>query len=482
MNNSLGLMAVCCVLAWAAAGCGDDSRPRDTGVIVLPEAGTDGYVPPVDAPGTDAPVVTGCRVGIACTPDRGCPSGECEPEYNFSYGGAEDPITGHPDGMDTTIPGAYFVGGYCTPSPLALESNPAACDRLDETSCGDCAQCEAIGQQMGEYLVMCFRSCSPSITEQTCAQPTQECILSSDFCFDGCTSDDECAIYRPDTNMNGEIDYYDAAMNPMGDHLVYDAAGDWTCNMTTRHCEHPGVSTATAGDPCAKSSDCEHNGRCLTEAGTEGSFPGGYCLKDGCLVAGNGCANDGVCIERRVGFDACLGPCNFAQEPMADRLGAGGHGQGCRSEYTCMWDGVGTAGTPNNGGCFPGNYNAITTANTGAACTDDADCYSPYGAGMCFNSAYWLTSHYCSLLDCGAPGMPTDICGANAQCLTFYDDITFCAANCTTASDCSPGYGCVQWGADDPSKICFPICAVAEDCRTGQTCIIPMGETYGSCG
>jgi len=309
---------------------------------------------------------------------------------------------------------------------------------------------------------MCLRECTGSLTENTCAQPIQECILGSNVCLDGCRSDAECSNQW------------------LGDHFGDDAEGMWTCNITTRHCAHPGVATASAGDPCIKSSDCERNGRCISETGEDG-WPGGYCTKDGCLVSGNDCAGDGVCQRRRIGVEGCFAPCDFGQEPVVDRLSIMGHGAGCRAGYTCAWNGVDPAGTPGNGACVPGNYNTVTTSNTGAPCTDDADCYSPYGAGLCENTGFWPPSGYCTILDCGAPGMPADVCGPNTQCVLLFDNVTACLLSCTTAEDCSPGHACSRLTGGAASKVCFPVCADDLDCRTGETCVVAAGDVTGVC-
>ena len=69
---------------------------------------------------------------------------------------------------------------------------------------------------------------------------------------------------------------------------------------------------ARAGDDCVRNSDCEANGRCLSEA--RYGWPGGYCVKDGCDVPGNECAGMGdgvVCQERGIGVPFCMQGCQF---------------------------------------------------------------------------------------------------------------------------------------------------------------------------
>ena len=445
------ILRTAALVAVASACGGDDDAPADGGAV---DGGIDAPTErdggPEGGVGDSGPMDR-CWIGLPCTEDRGCAVGQCMPEIEIGYA------------TDAGVMTVMWPGGYCTPSPVAYIDAPGACDPGHETSCGACGTCLFVGQQMGRDLTACLRRCTGSLTEQTCPQPTQECVLGFDVCWDGCVSDEECAV----TFLDGR--------------LVYDVAGMWTCNPVTRHCEHPGVATASAGDPCVKSSDCERNGRCLSGGGGEGRWPGGYCVKDGCLVEGNSCASDGVCQERRIGMDLCLGPCNFAQDPMTDRLGAGGHGADCRPGYMCVWNGVDPSGTPGNGACVPGNYNEVTTPNTGAPCTDDAQCYSPFGAGLCLDTGEWSPAGYCTIFDCGAPAMPPDLCGPDTQCALLFEDITACLSNCSTADDCTVGYACVQHTMDDPSRFCLPTCRADADCRTGETCDIPPFEMTGRC-
>jgi len=147
-----------------------------------------------------------------------------------------------------------------------------------------------------------------------------------------------------------------------------------------------------------------------------------------------------------------------------------------------VWNGVDGAGVAGNGACVPGEYNDIMAANTGAACTDDDECFSPLGAGLCISGGVWEPSNYCTILDCGAPGMPADVCGANTQCVTLFEDVTACVANCTSADECNPGHACVEFDGDMATpSVCFPICLADGDCRSGETCNIPPGDMAGTC-
>ena len=495
--KTMGFLAVCGALGLLAWGCGDDgARMVDSGPMIELDAGpgTDSG-PGVDGgpdAGRDAGDPGGCElVGIGCTPDRGCRSGECQARIDYMYGGAADPVTDHPMGEDTVEAGFYFGGGYCTPSPISFVDS-GGCDPDVEGSCGECAECLFLGQQTGRDLSMCFKTCTASMTEQTCPQADLQCLLGSDVCLWGCVSDAECAIYRPDTNGNGEIDAYDAAMNPGGDNLVYDLTGNHTCNTTTRRCEHDGTAGAFGGSVCVRDSDCEANARCLDEAGTDGAWPGGYCIKNGCNVVGNECAAGGVCDSRAFGADVCLAPCTVASPMTAGDVFS--NNADCRTGYACFWDGVSGA-TADNGVCIPGNYNAVRTANIGADCrdtggvVDEALCYSPYGLGQCrdWDGAEGPGIPYCTIFDCGAPGVDdTTVCGAGGVCAGVMGSVTtLCLQTCTSADECGAGYGCWDTTAagitTGGARVCFSGCLMDTDCRTGQTCVGATMTMLGEC-
>jgi len=219
-------------------------------------------------------------------------------------------------------------------------------------------------------------------------------------------------------------------------------------------------------------------------------WPGGYCTKFGCDLAGNECAGGGRCMD--LGVHVCVQPCTVGAEATQPYvIGATGHGEGCRDTYACIWNGTDGAGVPNNGGCIPGEYNDIAVNNIGAGCAgmdSDSMCYSPFGLGRCFDADAWFeegpfpSSGYCTMVGCAAPGLPTDVCGIGNQCVSLGGDTTICAKGCTLPDDCVAGYGCVDFdGMETTPKVCFPACAGAADCRATERCDIPSGEMIGRC-
>jgi hypothetical protein len=275
-------------------------------------------------------------------------------------------------------------------------------------------------------------------------------------------------VSREDTNMNGMIERFDVDAGT-GDRLVYHPDSQATCDPNTYRCAHPGTPGAVAGGPCVFNEECEANGRCLDELRFD--FPGGYCSKYRCDFEGNACAGTGsVCNSRGVGFPACLTGCTLGTGvTQGDPSTYLNNTQGCRTDYTCVWDGR-SAAVPMNGGCLPGEYNSVTTPNVGAPCTTAADCYSPFGQGVCLRTGY--PGGYCSVLDCGTVGMPADMCGDGAACVALGSSL-LCLSSCAVAEDCRLGYACgdIDGMPDTLGKACFSDCVDTAECRTGETCV-----------
>ncbi|NOY94451.1 MAG: hypothetical protein GXP55_25015, partial [Deltaproteobacteria bacterium] len=364
-----------------------------------------------------------CRgVGGACDPTRGCSTGGCLAQRDTTIGGPTDPIDNGPDG-GISFPSTVWAGGYCSPNFDGTRFMPS-CDvnNADDPICGDCATCVNGGGTPPTGI--CLASCTASITDNGTCRDGYDCNLSVEACFPGCGSDDECKTTRQNTNgIDGIQTPSDctgdatrpAAMQKCGgdamnfDHLVYDAASTATCDPETFRCNNPGTAGAQGGDTCTNDSMCEANGRCLDESSFS-DWVGGSCVKFRCDLAGNECAGDAVCQDRRIGVFLCLAGCTVGDgATAADKAAWLTNRGGCREGYACTWNGVGGAGTANNGACVPGNFNDVTTNNIGAACTENTDCWSPFGQGLCLKPADDGTGFrggYCTMLDCLAPGTP----------------------------------------------------------------------------
>lgn len=296
----------------------------------------------------------------------------------------------------------------------------------------------------------------------------------------GCVSDAECQVHRADTDGDGVIDPYDATSNPDGDRLTCATTVAAWCDPTTSRCRHEGTPDAEAGAPCTVDFDCEADGECIPEDGASGGWSDGYCIKLRCDIAGNDCAGAGKCQTEGFGIPVCVQSCEVAATAAVDDRFA--DPRDCRPGYSCLWDGSSGVG-PANGGCARGNYNDVRASNVGEACVDELTCYSPFGLGQCRDFG---AGDHCTLFGCGAPGMPSDVCGADAVCaMVGGSTTTLCIATCESADECPVGNGCWDTGvagiATGEQKVCFPGCLAESDCRSGERCEGATATTTGDC-
>jgi hypothetical protein len=276
----------------------------------------------------------------------------------------------------------------------------------------------------------------------------------------------------------------EACLDPAGnfDRLIYDVDSVATCDPATFRCvDQPSTPSAAAGDPCSDDAECEPGGHCNPET-PDGRWVGGSCSKIRCDLPGNECANGGVCKEGGTEVPSCHAGCTVGGYQTSDSpetlVAEGSARSTCREGYGCVWDGTATAGEVNGGACLPITYHpTVTEPNIGAPCDDDADCYSPLGAGVCM-TGHGLADGYCSIRNCAAPWLedastPTDgLCAPDAICVAFaVDDPTraFCLRECVTADECAPGLGCLEISVDG-ARACFAGCVADADCRSGERC------------
>ncbi len=399
--------------------------------------------------------------GAACTADTDCGGGKCIMERRGSR---------MVEGLGTQE-SVRFPGGMCSQAPLVPVSSSGGCNPvapIGQQGCGSCGVCDLVVFS-NAIASVCRERCMPSATDNGCSRDEYTCDFYAQACVEGeCTNDDDCRVYAEDDDDDG-----------LADSLVYDKASSARCNMQTRRCQVTGKAGAQAGDPCVRNDDCEADGRCLTESGGgyDPPYVGGYCVKDGCDVEGLGCAGQGVCGEPRVWFDdeflgtVCARSCEVGKETAAEQLGTAGHGAGCRAGYMCIAKSVrGDA----KGTCAPGNYNAVTTNNFGALCEENSECYSPFGHGRCVNMGNDRANvSFCTLFDCGTPGIPSDVCGAGNVCATI-DGLASCLRSCTNASQCAAGLACTTVGQN--MRACIFGCESDAECRADERCSTRTGE------
>jgi hypothetical protein len=418
----------------------------------------------------------GIEVGAACTKDTDCGKGKTCDQEIAQLG----TVSGAPGGQ---VDLSLFPGGSCTPVRLAAYDSTGgggSCDPSQPTGaqgCGPDGVClpETVS---GKTLVGCRHACEPSATESGCSRTGYTCDFGSHACVEGCRSDTECRVLLQDTNGDGQADS-----------ASYDRASDAVCSAKTGRCEHPAGAQAP-GQSCGRDDDCEADGICITAgSGPAGQFfPGGFCSKVGCDIAGRECQGGNVCEALRPWLSEtetnpiCLARCTVGAEPAELQLGTNGHAEGCRAGYRCHYNGGNGA---ESGVCVGGNYNAVTKNDIGSACQLNSDCYSPFGIGRCLS--YGLPNNassggICTILDCNVPGLPKDLCGSGNECVASQTDQAFCAHNCAKASECPAGFACFDDDGDtDTAKICYPICEADVDCRASEHCKLFSGQTIGQC-
>ncbi len=451
------------------AGCGGDGPGGTDGGVGgtggdMGDAGTGGGDGGVDASlACDEVPALGGELGGQCRGDTFDCNGDliCLAERTDTIGGVDDPIVDFPgpgDSFDVTT----WRGDMCT---LPLTASPTICTLEDAQAC---AQICGICTPAFIDADICLRGCRAEDSTNSTCRDGYECDLLFDVCDVGCTNDADCRVFREDTNQNGEFD--------PGEPLVYDVESTFVCDQETYRCEHPGTVGAEAGDPCVDDWDCEENGVCLDEDFF--GWPGGSCSKIRCDLVD--CAGNGLCSALGLGVPLCGQECEVGLGAMPpDTSTYLGNTQGCRDGYTCFWQG----GNDTVGACVPGEFNAVTTNNVGTDCTESSECYSPFGQGACGDPdlvcaifggdpGTCQTGFGCTVFDCAVPGMPDDVCGADAECIVNEQGLSWCAAKCASAENCLPGAACIDLDGDELTldTVCLPFCLTDTECRAGETC------------
>lgn len=451
-------------LTLVAAACGDSSGEDNGRDPLLGGSGGDG------GPGGNggAPAALQCwesdplggELGGNCRTNgdaKICNTGLlCVESQTVAVGGPDDPIANFPEGPDGSFEYVEFAGDYCVAAVDETGCDPEVC----ASECGDCIP----------YFIdadVCFKLCLANGNDNSACRDGYQCDPWFLTCMPGCLSDNDCLVFR-----NAQ------------DQLVYDTESSAYCNLETFRCEHAGTTDAEAGIACSDSEDCEANGVCLSEGF---GFPGGYCSKVGCDLEGIGCEGDAVC--RDIGLDpsravpVCVSACTVGTGVTpGDPSTYLGNSQGCRQGYTCVWD---AQSADPSGYCDVGVFNEVLENNIGDACETAQDCYSPFGNGYCLKRAPGEAQGTCTVLECDATGMPEDLCGEAALCVSFRPTaaLGLCMRQCSRAEDCAVGQACVDLDADGPGleQTCFPNCIDASECRSGEICDLDPQSDVGVC-
>lgn len=243
-----------------------------------------------------------CSVGFACS------AGQCVPADQVPGGGGPSPravgaacTTTADCDTGACFPEPSFPGGYCS----------EICGGQVIASGAQCPAGSAC-VQLGQASAACVDTCASG--DDCRAGYACKSIQGVSVCYPGCSSNAEC---------------------PTG------AA----CNTSTGICESGYVAPGAVGAGCAADGECgAGQGVCLSEAATQGGFPGGYCTL-GCADVPDGsfCPNqEGLCahIPQDDGsvVAACFRNCSSAVD--------------CRPGYACSTS-IGVVGEGNNGVCVP---------------------------------------------------------------------------------------------------------------------------------
>jgi hypothetical protein len=364
-----------------------------------------------------------------------------------------------------------------------------SCAPDDPATCPEGSRCIFMGRQESTGLEYfgCMPACSVASldgvpwTDNGGCPAGYACDLSNEVCGQGCCSDAECCEIWHD----GEGGTRDGIRQPGEVTVLPPERCVDTCSSCTFACERRGCvgGDCAIGDPCEHDSDCPALGRCISDYQTDGRFAGGLCIQDRCDLVGRECPVGSGCADlgsSRMPWTLCVMPCTAATQP-------GDAGFPCRDvappgpsvgDYACHplrgedWvDGL----TAEDGFCWEGNFGGDGSSMF-SACTDDPECESPFGLGVCVRLVD--TPKFCSAAcnrvvaetgACGAAdpgsGIATGVCAAQL-CVQACDPAA-APTGCTgAATACYPiaGFGpgtdsFIAAGATMPAGVCWPRCA-----------------------
>ncbi|UJR84008.1 hypothetical protein [Sandaracinus amylolyticus] len=336
-----------------------------------------------------------------------------------------------------------FPGGLCTQE----------CDPDDPSTCPGCTVCVPHVVAGRAFLAGPVRApglCRPRCTSSDECGEEYACDPVLGACVERCTSDSQCAYVTTDDGV-----------------LAYAPDERWICGSAGT-C----VVQSTIGAACTDSEDCEIGTECQISLGT-------------CT---HRCANDHQCPldTRCAGVDGegwCVVECLVGDDAPEDRVGSSGHGSRCDAGLACVSDGT----------CRRGNYNDVLEPNLGAACTIDAECWSPFGRGECFRATPSLETGVCVLSECAPDAdlypdidvLDVVLCDPERgdACVQLTEGHARCVHTCESADACAPGHACIEPWQLAP-RVCTSHCVHDVDCRGSEVCRAPDGLaciTSGDC-
>ncbi|MBK6688457.1 MAG: hypothetical protein IPG45_28545 [Deltaproteobacteria bacterium] len=246
------------------------------------------------------------------------------------------------------------------------------------------------------------------------------------------------------------------------------------------------------GYPCVASNQCLNGqGICLPEDQFS-EFNGGYCSA---VCTNTPCPADAVCVAVDGAPDLCFDECGrnsdcrpgygcvdappsaicFPQNPVLCRLDVDCTSAGrprCDKPtgacVECLADSDCTGGDLCSGSV------CIGRRPNGSACSDGGDCLGQSCQPKAYAPDGYCTQNCASDLDCTAGGH----CGVYGEC----------QADCTNATDCRPGYGCLDGDGDfllecratgTGTGTVGASCATVTDCQGGLGAVCRQGFGLG---
>lgn len=449
-------------------------------------------LPELPCPAACQQVPTGGQIGAPCVSSATCDNGAtCIPQSEESFGGRT-----YTD----------FYKGAC----ILYGPDPTGCDPEVPTSCPDGSVCEYMGEYMGQTYHGCWDSCIPADTSRNLydyncgCRPGYACDITAAVCFPGCSNNNECCERWWDLNGDGnrqpdEVVAKEGCTNTCDDGGLFSGGSETLCSATF-NCINNGDPTNHIGGPCEGDAWCPADGRCLdafrySDDPADPTFPGGYCIKDGCNYVGRGCTDQGgACADLGSADDhfyTCVQPCHFGRHITDDNYE-------CRKtsgqEYACFpqipsytgynfWYTAPADGS--DGWCWPGNFHPTGTGDLGDSCTKDEDCAfaSEFGIGFCAQFSSIPMSPFCSAQCNDTVARNMAICGGDIA----PDD----PANNTAKGACFSGLcweGCDQPGAalgsngcSLPDNACYPASMFSTSLVVGNGLTAPQGICIPKC-
>lgn len=143
---------------------------------------------------------------------------------------------------------------------------------------------------------------------------------------------------------------------------------------------------------------------------------------------------DNNCVDG-VDEGCSSGPCSVPTGGVDPEVDTGG----CAAGQSCAPSGGTFA-------CTSGNFNAVASENLGAFCTSDADCWSPFGYGVCGRPPGGPDGQ-CVVLHCGE--VPSACPSPNGVCAMSPEGMV-CHRACTSPTECRSGYDCMMGACRPP--------------------------------